>query len=86
MARLCPSPPPYPVSEPSAPITSCSSISGIAPHSIPEGGGMRPGISIGHPVGASGARLATSLVNLLEQTGGRYGLRGLGNAMILERV
>jgi acetyl-CoA acyltransferase len=49
-------------------------------------------IAIGHPLGASGARLATSLVNVLEQNGGRYGLQvmceagGLANAMIVERV
>ncbi len=49
-------------------------------------------IAIGHPLGASGARLTTSLVNVLEQTGGRYGLQsmceagGLANAMILERI
>ncbi|WP_418062587.1 thiolase family protein [Pimelobacter simplex] len=49
-------------------------------------------ISIGHPLGASGARLATSLVNVLEQRGGRYGLQvmceagGLANATIIERV
>jgi acetyl-CoA acyltransferase len=49
-------------------------------------------VAIGHPLGASGARLATSLVNVLEQNGGRYGMQvmceagGLANAMILERV
>ena len=49
-------------------------------------------IAIGHPLGASGARLATSLVNVLEQTGGRYGMQvmceagGLANAMIVERI
>jgi acetyl-CoA acyltransferase len=49
-------------------------------------------IAIGHPLGASGARLATTLLNNLEQTGGRYGLQvmceagGLANATIIERV
>jgi acetyl-CoA acetyltransferase family protein len=49
-------------------------------------------IAIGHPLGASGARLMTTLVNNLEQTGGRYGLQvmceagGLANATIIERV
>ncbi|BBH17751.1 acetyl-CoA acyltransferase [Nocardioides baekrokdamisoli] len=48
-------------------------------------------IAIGHPLGASGARLATTLVNVLEQTGGRYGLQvmceagGIANATIIER-
>ena len=49
-------------------------------------------IAVGHPLGASGARLATSLVNVLEQRGGRYGLQvmceagGLANATIIERI
>jgi acetyl-CoA acyltransferase len=49
-------------------------------------------IAIGHPLGASGARLTTTLLNNLEQTGGRYGLQvmceagGLANATIIERV
>jgi acetyl-CoA acetyltransferase family protein len=48
--------------------------------------------AIGHPLGASGARLMTTLVNNLEQTGGRYGLQvmceagGLANATIIERI
>ncbi|MGC4935924.1 thiolase family protein [Gordonia sp. DT30] len=49
-------------------------------------------IAIGHPLGASGARLATTLLNNLEQSGGRYGLQvmceagGLANATIIERL
>ena len=49
-------------------------------------------IAIGHPLGASGARIATTLVNAMEQNGARYGLQtmceagGLANAMILEAV
>jgi 3-oxoadipyl-CoA thiolase len=49
-------------------------------------------IALGHPLGASGARLATTAVNQLQQTGGRYALCtmcigvGQGIAMILERV
>ncbi|MFD9669120.1 thiolase family protein [Rhodococcus sp. NPDC059968] len=49
-------------------------------------------IAIGHPLGASGARLMTSLLDVLEQRGGRYGLQvmceagGLANATIIERV
>ena len=49
-------------------------------------------IAIGHPLGASGARLATTLLNNLEQVGGRYGLQvmceagGLANATIIERL
>jgi acetyl-CoA acyltransferase len=49
-------------------------------------------IALGHPLGASGARIMTTLVNALEQTGGRYGLQtmceagGLANATIIERL
>jgi acetyl-CoA acetyltransferase family protein len=49
-------------------------------------------IALGHPLGASGARLATTAVNRLHATGGRYGLCtmcigvGQGIAVILERV
>ncbi len=49
-------------------------------------------IAIGHPLGASGARLATSLLNVLEQQDGRFGLQvmceagGLANATIIERI
>jgi acetyl-CoA C-acetyltransferase/acetyl-CoA acyltransferase len=49
-------------------------------------------IALGHPLGASGARLMTTLINHLEQTGGRYGLQtvceagGMANATIIERV
>jgi acetyl-CoA acyltransferase len=47
-------------------------------------------ISIGHPLGGSGARLMTTLLSVLEQTGGRYGLQtmceggGQANATIFE--
>ena len=49
-------------------------------------------IALGHPLGASGARLMTTLLNTLEQEGGRYGLQtmceggGLANATIIERI
>lgn len=49
-------------------------------------------IAIGHPLGASGARIMTTLVNALEQRGGRYGLQtmceggGMANATIIERL
>jgi acetyl-CoA acetyltransferase family protein len=47
-------------------------------------------IALGHPLGASGARLMTTLINHLEQTGGRFGLQtmceagGMANATIVE--
>jgi len=49
-------------------------------------------IAIGHPLGASGARLTTVLLNELERTGGRYGLQticeggGMANGLIIERL
>jgi acetyl-CoA C-acetyltransferase len=49
-------------------------------------------IALGHPLGASGARLATTALNQLETTGGRYGLCtmcigvGQGIALVIERV
>lgn len=49
-------------------------------------------IALGHPLGASGARLMTSLVWELDRTGGRYGLQtmceggGMANATIIERI
>ncbi|MDE3082550.1 MAG: thiolase family protein [Acidobacteriota bacterium] len=49
-------------------------------------------IALGHPLGASGAKLAATLLNELERTRGRYGLLtmceggGLANATIIERL
>jgi acetyl-CoA acyltransferase len=63
-------------------------ISDDAEHVNPNGGA----ISIGHPLGASGARLVTAAVNQLQRTGGRFALCtmcigvGQGTAMVLERV
>jgi 3-oxoadipyl-CoA thiolase len=59
-----------------------------AEHVNPNGGA----IAIGHPLGASGARLVTTALNQLEITGGRYALAtmcigvGQGIAMVIERV
>jgi 3-oxoadipyl-CoA thiolase len=59
-----------------------------AAHVNPNGGA----IAIGHPLGASGARLVTAAVNQLHRTGGRYALCtmcigvGQGIALIVERV
>ncbi len=58
------------------------------PRVNPNGGA----IALGHPLGASGARLATTAVNQLTKTGGRYALCtmcigvGQGIAVVLERV
>ena len=49
-------------------------------------------VSIGHPLGASGARIVTTLTNVLNQKGGRYGAVGICNggggasAMVLEKL
>ncbi len=49
-------------------------------------------IALGHPLGATGARLMTTMLHELERTGGRYGLEvmccggGLGTATIIERL
>jgi acetyl-CoA acyltransferase len=49
-------------------------------------------IALGHPLGASGARLMTTLLNELERSGGRYGLQtmceggGLANGTIIESL
>ncbi|BBQ48673.1 3-oxoadipyl-CoA thiolase [Acinetobacter pittii] len=58
-------------------------------HKVNPNGGA---IALGHPLGASGARLVTTALNQLEQTGGRYALCsmcigvGQGIALIIERV
>jgi len=50
------------------------------------------GIALGHPIGATGTRLMTTMLNELERTGGRYGLQtmceggGVANVTIIERL
>jgi len=54
----------------------------------PQGGA----IALGHPLGASGARIMTTMLHYLERTGKRYGLQtmcegfGMANATIIERL
>ncbi|MCU1692809.1 MAG: thiolase family protein [Frankiales bacterium] len=49
-------------------------------------------IALGHPLGASGARLLTTMLGALEASGGRYGLQtmceagGMANALLVERL
>jgi acetyl-CoA C-acetyltransferase len=49
-------------------------------------------VSLGHPLGCSGARIVVSLLNVLKQNGGRRGVAGICNggggasAMVLELV
>jgi acetyl-CoA acetyltransferase family protein len=61
----------------------------------PDMGAVNPNggaIALGHPLGCSGARLMTTLVNELERIDGRYGLQtmceggGMANATIIERL
>jgi acetyl-CoA C-acetyltransferase len=62
---------------------------GADPDKVNVSGGA---IALGHPVGASGARLMTTLLHELERTGGRYGLQamceggGQANVTIIERL
>ncbi len=62
---------------------------GADPAKVNPNGGA---IALGHPLGATGARLMTTMLNELERTGGRYGLQtmceggGQANVTILERL
>ncbi|MAU18900.1 MAG: acetyl-CoA C-acyltransferase [Euryarchaeota archaeon] len=62
---------------------------GVDPDLVNVNGGA---IALGHPLGASGARLMTTLVHEMQRTGTKYGLQtmceggGLSNATILELV
>jgi acetyl-CoA C-acetyltransferase len=62
---------------------------GFDPSKVNPNGGA---ISLGHPIGATGVRLMTTLLNELERTGGRYGLQtmceggGQANVTIIERL
>ncbi len=57
-------------------------------HVNPNGGA----IAVGHPLGATGAKLLTTMLHELERTGGRYGLQtmceggGMANATVIERL
>ncbi len=69
-------------------VTRDLGLADDAAHVNPTGGA----IAIGHPLGASGARLVTTALNQLERTGGRYALCmmcigvGQGIAVVIERV
>jgi 3-oxoadipyl-CoA thiolase len=68
---------------------ACMDELGLDPAVVNPNGGA---IALGHPLGASGARLVTMLVHELARTGGRYGLAsmcigvGQGIATVVERV
>jgi acetyl-CoA C-acetyltransferase len=62
---------------------------GADPEKVNVNGGA---IALGHPLGATGVRLMTTLLNELERTGGRYGMQtmceggGQANVTIIERL
>jgi acetyl-CoA acetyltransferase len=68
---------------------ACMDELGLDPGRTNVNGGA---IALGHPLGASGARLLTMLVHELVRTGGRYGLAtmcigvGQGIATVVERI
>ncbi|WP_182358619.1 thiolase family protein [Tomitella gaofuii] len=70
------------------PLAWCRELGADPERMNPRGGA----IALGHPLGASGTRLLTTLVCHLEATGGRFGLQtmcegnGMANATIIERV
>ncbi len=69
-------------------VTRALGLADDAPHINPNGGA----ISLGHPLGMSGARLVTTAMYELNRRGGRYGLCtmcigvGQGIALIIERI
>ena len=80
----------YEVNEAFAPVPlAWAAEFGADPDRLNPRGGA---IALGHPLGSSGTRLLTTLLNHLEQTGGRYGLQtmceagGMANATIIERL
>ncbi|MEV6413002.1 thiolase family protein [Kribbella sp. NPDC051718] len=70
-------------------VLSWLAETGVDPAKVNVNGGA---LAIGHPLGASGARLMTTLLSVLDQRQGRYGLQvmceagGLANATIIERL
>ncbi|MEU5948431.1 thiolase family protein [Micromonospora sp. NPDC047465] len=80
----------YEVNEAFAPVPLAwlAELGGDLDKLNPRGGA----IALGHPLGASGTRLAGTLLNHLEATGGRYGLQtmceggGMANATVIERL
>ncbi|MCR6644630.1 MAG: acetyl-CoA C-acetyltransferase [Terricaulis sp.] len=72
----------------SVPMAWLKAVGGDAAKLNPNGGA----ISLGHPLGASGAKLMTTMVSALRASGGRYGLQtmceggGMANVTIVERL
>ncbi|WP_422747725.1 thiolase family protein [Mycobacterium sp. WMMD1722] len=85
----------FEVNEAFAPVVLswAADVSGGSPASILAKTNVHGGaIAIGHPLGASGVRIMATMVNALEQRGGRYALQtmceagGMANATIIERL
>jgi acetyl-CoA acetyltransferase family protein len=72
----------------SVPLAWQKDLGGDADRLNPVGGA----IALGHPLGASGARLLTTMLNAMERSGARYGLQtmceagGMANATIIQRL
>ena len=66
-----------------------AAVGAIDPDRLNVNGGA---IALGHPIGATGTKLMTTLLHELERTGGRYGLQtmceggGQANVTIIERL
>ncbi|RQR25748.1 acetyl-CoA C-acetyltransferase [Burkholderia sp. Bp9142] len=80
----------YEVNEAFAPVPlAWLQAIGADPERLNVNGGA---IALGHPLGASGTKLMTTLINVLRQRGGRYGLQtmceggGMANVTIVERL
>ncbi len=80
----------YEVNEAFAPVPlAWLHSTGADPHRLNVNGGA---IALGHPLGGTGAKLMATLVNVLHQRGGRYGLQtmceggGMANVTIVERL
>lgn len=70
-------------------ILSMQELLGISPNKINVYGGA---VAIGHPIGASGARILTTLTHVLQQENGKYGVAAICNggggasAIVIERM
>lgn len=80
----------YEVNEAFAPVPlAWLKAIGADPSKLNVNGGA---IALGHPLGASGTKLMTTMINVLQQQGGRYGLQtmceggGMANVTIIERL
>src|SRR5688500_10266380 len=80
----------FEVNEAVAPVPLASQTEvGVAEELLNPMGGA---IALGHPLGASGARIMTTLIHHLKRTGGRFGLQtmceagGMANATIVESL